>query len=86
MLRFQANLLFPHVSTPSGVTGRYTIRNFSCVVITSCKSVAVSDSGAELLLGGNLLCNVLMVCYGCILYMNPITITLEVGLRVLRSA
>ena len=33
----------------------YTSRNFSFMVITSCKSVAVSDFGAELVLGGNLL-------------------------------
>jgi len=29
MLNFQENLLFPDVSTPSGATGRYTLRNFS---------------------------------------------------------
>ena len=36
---------------------------FVSVVITSCKSMAVSVSGAELVFGGNLLCNVLMACY-----------------------
>jgi len=56
MLHFQANLLFPYVSTPSGTTGRYTLRNFLCMVITSCKSVAVSNFGAQLVLGGSLLC------------------------------
>ena len=55
MLNFQANFLFPYVSTPSGVTGRYTLRNFLCMVITFCKSVAVGDFGAKLVLGGNLL-------------------------------
>ena len=36
---------------------------FVYVVITSCKSGAVSVSGAELFHGGNLLYNVLMACY-----------------------
>jgi len=33
------------------------------MVITSGVSVAVSGFGAELLLGGNVLCNILMLCY-----------------------
>jgi len=36
-----------------------------CIVITSYMSVAVSGFGAELLLGGNVLCNILMACYRC---------------------
>jgi len=32
LLYFKANLLFPYVSTPSGTTGRFTFRNFSCMV------------------------------------------------------
>jgi len=32
------------------------------LVITSCMIVAVSAFGAEWLLGGNVLCNVLMAC------------------------
>ena len=59
LLYFKANLLFPYGSIPSGATGRY----FSCMVITSCMSVAVSGFGAELLLGGNVLHNILMACY-----------------------
>ena len=39
------------------------LRNFSCMVITSCMSVAVSSFGAEWFLGGNVLCNILMACY-----------------------
>jgi len=62
---FKADLLFPYVRTPSAATGRYTLRNFSCMVITSCTSVAVSGCDAEWLLGGNLFCNILMVCYRC---------------------
>jgi len=39
-------------------------------------SVAVSNFGAEWLVGGNVLCNVLMECYRCFfLYMYQITIT-----------
>jgi len=38
-------------------------------------SVAVSGFGAEWLLGGNVLCNILMVCYRCFWY-----ITLTSGL------
>jgi len=53
------------VRTPSGATGRYTLRNFSWMVITSCMIVAVSGFGAELLLGGNVLCNILLACYRC---------------------
>jgi len=53
MLHFQAKLLFPYVNTLSGATDRYTLRNFSCRVITSCMVVAVSDFGAEWFLGGN---------------------------------
>jgi len=65
VLYFKANLLFPYVSTPSDATGRYTLRNISCMVITYCMSVAVSDIGAEWLLEGNVLCNILMECYRC---------------------
>jgi len=71
MLHFQATLLFLYASTPSVATGRYTLRNFSCMVITSCKSVTVSDFGAGLVLGWNLLCNDLMACYRCILFFEP---------------
>ena len=59
-----SGIFFQYESTPSGSTGKYTFKKlFMYVVITSCKSVAVSVSGAELVLGGNLLCNVLMACY-----------------------
>ena len=63
LLDFKVNLLFPYVSTPSSATGKYTLRDFSCMVLTSCMSVAVSSFGAELLLGGNVLCNILMARY-----------------------
>ena len=57
-------------------TGKYTLRNFSCMVITSCKRGWSAYSGAELVLGGNLLYSVLMACGRCILYMDQNTITL----------
>jgi len=44
---------------------RYSLRNFSCMVINSCMSVAVSGVEAEWLLGGNVLCNILMAPYRC---------------------
>jgi len=50
--------------TPS-ISGRHTLRNFSCMVITSCMSVVVSGFCAELLLGANVLCGILMGCYRC---------------------
>jgi len=40
-------------------------KHFVVVLITSCMSVAVSGFGAESLLGGNVLCNILMACYRC---------------------
>jgi len=47
---FSGNCFFQYESTPSGATGRYTIRNFSCSLCgdNSCNSVSVSVSGAEL--------------------------------------
>ena len=56
VLHFQTNLFLPYVSPPSGPTDRYTLRNFSCTVITYYMSVAVSKFGAEWLLGGSVLC------------------------------
>jgi len=47
-------------------------------------SVAVSNIGAEWLIGGNVTCNVLMACYRCFLYTYQITIALQVRLRALR--
>jgi len=47
-------------------------------------SVAVSNTDAEWLAGGNVICNVLMVCYRCFLYMYQVTIALQVRLRALR--
>jgi len=44
-------------------------------------SVALSGFGSELLRGGNVLCNILMSCYRCFLYMHQITIALKVSLR-----
>jgi len=81
---FLPNLLYPHVSTPSGETGRNTSRNFSCMATTSCMSVVVSNVGAEWLVGGKILCSVLMACYRCFLHSYQITITLQVRLRTLR--
>jgi len=52
------------------LAGRYTLKNISCMVITSCMSGAVSGFGAKLLLGGNVLCNILMACYRCFWYMH----------------
>ena len=46
MLHFQANLLFPHMSTPPGRLAGTLLRNFSCMV-TTCMSVAVSNIGAD---------------------------------------
>jgi len=47
-------------------------------------SVAVSNIGAEWLVGGNVICNILMACYRCFLYMYQITTALQVKLRALR--
>jgi len=71
LLMLLANLLFPYVRTPSGTTGRYTLRNCSCMVITSCMSVPVFDFGAEWFLGGNVLCSDLMACYWCFFIYVP---------------
>jgi len=79
MLYFQANLLFSNVNTPSGATGsgRYTLRNISCMMITPCMSVAVSDFGAEWIFWKErVICNVLMACYRWFLYMYQITMAL----------
>ena len=57
--------LNPDCKIPISVHHWYTVRNFSCMVITSCMSVAVSGFGAEWLLDGNVLCNILMACYRC---------------------
>jgi len=56
MLHFQANLLFPYVSTPPGRLAGTLLRNFSCMA-TTCMSVAVSNFGDKWLVGGNMLCN-----------------------------
>jgi len=55
-----------------------------CIVTSFCVSVAVSNIGAEWLVGGNVICNVLIACCRCFLCMYQITITLQVRLRVLR--
>jgi len=62
MLHFQANLLFRYVSAPPGQLAGTLLRNFSCMVTTSCMSVAVSNIGAEWLVGGNVICSVFMAC------------------------
>ena len=46
-------------------TGRQTLRNFSCMVTTSCMSVAVSNIGDEWIVGGKVICKFLMACYRC---------------------
>ena len=66
--------IFPYVSTPSFRRDwqvGYTLRNFSCMVTTSCMSVSVSDFGAEWLVGGNVICNVLMACNRCFFIYVP---------------
>jgi len=49
-------------------------------MMTTSMSDAVCNIGTEWL-GGNVLCNVLMACYRCVLYMYQITIALQVRLR-----
>ena len=46
---------------------RHTFKKLnSCMVPTSCVSVAVSNMGAEWLVGGNVICDVLMACCRCV--------------------
>jgi len=76
MLHLLANFLFhmcAAVSTRSGATAKplYTSRSFSCMVITSCMNVTVSDFGGQRLLGRNVLCNVLTACYRCFFIYVP---------------
>ena len=84
MLQFQANLLFTYVSILPGRLAGTLLRNFSCMVTTSCMSVAISNIAAEWLVEGNITCNILRACYRCFLYMYQITIALQVRLRFLR--
>jgi len=76
---FSGKFAFPICEDSARATARHTLRNFSCMVTTSCMSMAVNNIGAEWLLRGNIICNVLMACCRCFLYMYQITIALQVG-------
>jgi len=63
---FSGKFAFPIcVNTPSRRLAGTLQETFVYMATTSCMSVAVSNVGAEWLVAGNVLCNVLMACNRC---------------------